>query len=88
MFEERMFEERDVPGRVYLKRVLEERDVAGGATVISFLFVALLRFACRSRFVRRSSFMSHERSLPLVSHCVRFAAPAHDGDLASTRSNC
>ena len=53
--EEHGFEEREVPGRVLLKRVLEERDVAGGATGVLFLFVALLHFACRSRFVRRLS---------------------------------
>ena len=66
--EEQRFEERDVPGRVYqwLKRVLEEQDVTGGATGVLFLFVALLRVACSSRFVRRPSFV-RELSLPLLN---------------------
>ena len=59
-----MFEEREVPGRVLLKRVLEERDIAGGATGVLFLFVPQLCFARRSRIVRNPSFV-HERSLPL-----------------------
>jgi len=36
--EEHGFEEREVPGRVLLKRVLEERDVAGGTVPLASCF--------------------------------------------------
>ena len=48
-----MFEEREVLGRVLLKRVLEERDVAEGARDVLFLFALALVLVALALFVAR-----------------------------------